>query len=255
MLLLFGIGIFPFQAQTLINAKSIIFNSLHRSLLHRLAVHLPLFGWPTMFRTSQPAVRTRPAGLGMALARRALALAALPCLLTTVETPVCAQDSPAAEYRTKASFLAAVPSFVEWPDTAFPSAQAPFNVCVRGDFSFGTTLAELARGASPRGRRVEVRWVHNDQDLRTCHIAFISRSESKRYAKLLQSLDGTGVLTVGETQNFLSAGGTITFSFERETLQFEVNLIAAETAHLKISSRLLALARHVVSKTEAAAKG
>ena len=97
-----------------------------------------------------------------------------------------------------------------------------------------------------------MRWVHKDQELRDCHIAFVSRSESKRYAKLLQALEGTGVLTVGETEEFLDAGGTITFSFEHETLQFEVNLVAAGSAHLKISSRLLALARRVVNRTEAA---
>jgi len=130
--------------------------------------------------------------------------------------------------------------------------QSPFLICVRGDFSFGTSLAELARGASPHGRRVGVRWVRKDQDLRNCHIAFVSRSESKRYAKRLQVLEGTGVLTVGETDAFLGAGGAISFSFERETLQFEVNLIAADTSHLKIRSRLLALARHVVTRTEAA---
>jgi len=166
--------------------------------------------------------------------------------------PVLAQNSTAAEYRNKASFLAAFPSFVEWPDSAFTSTQSPFVICVRGDFSFGTSLAELARGASPHGRRVEVHWVHKDQDLRTCHIAFISHSELRRYTKLLHVLEGAGVLTVGETDDFLTAGGAISFSSGREALQFEVNLNAADAAHLKISSRLLAIARRVMSRTEAA---
>lgn len=97
-----------------------------------------------------------------------------------------------------------------------------------------------------------MRWVHKDQELRDCHIAFVSRSEAKRYAKLLQALEGATVLTVGETEGFLGAGGSISFSFEHDTLQFEVNLVASDTAHLRISSRLLALARHVVNRTEAA---
>jgi hypothetical protein len=166
--------------------------------------------------------------------------------------PLHSENSPASEYRTKAIFLAAFPSFVEWPDNAFPSAESPFLICVRGDFSFGTSLAELSRGASAHGRRIEVRWVHKDQELRGCHIAFISRSELKRYAKVVQALEGSDVLTVGETDDFLAAGGAISFSSGQETLQFEVNLIAADTAHLRISSRLLALARHVVSRAEAA---
>jgi hypothetical protein len=174
------------------------------------------------------------------------------CLLAWAALPVWSQQSSTAEYRNKANFLATFPSFVDWPDTAFVSVQSPFLICVRGDFSFGTSLAELARGASPHGRRIEVRWVRKDQELRNCHIAFVSRSESKRYAKLLQVLEGADVLTVGETEGFLGAGGAISFLSEHETLQFEVNLIAADTAHLKISSRLLALARHVVTRAEAA---
>jgi hypothetical protein len=191
-------------------------------------------------------------GLRKSSRRPLLAAAVIAFIIAALTPHLPAQDSKVAEYRTKAHFLATFPSFVEWPEMAFPSPEAPFLICVRGDFSFGTTLAELTRGGSPHGRRVEVRWVHKDQELRNCHIAFVSRSESKRYAKLLQALDGAGVLTVGETEDFLRDGGAISFSFERETLQFEVNLVAADSAHLRISSRLLALARRVVNRAEAA---
>jgi YfiR/HmsC-like len=218
-----------------------------------MALHMPRLARRTVSRASHLIVPPpRSAGCGRkTVARRSMLVVAAACLLVSAAVPICSQASRAAEYRSKANFLATFPSFVDWPESAFISVQSPFFICVRGDFSFGTSLAELARGASPHGRRVEVRWVHKDQELRDCHIAFVSRSESKRYAKLLQLLEGAGVLTVGETETFLSAGGAVSFSFEHETLQFEVNLIAVDTAHLKISSRLLALARHVVSKTDA----
>jgi hypothetical protein len=80
----------------------------------------------------------------------------------------------------------------------------------------------------------------------------VSRSESKNYAKLLQAVEGAGVLTVGETPDFLAAGGIISFAVEREALQFEVNLVAADNARLKISSRLLGLARRVVNRNAGA---
>jgi hypothetical protein len=60
------------------------------------------------------------------------------------------------------------------------------------------------------------------------------------------------VLTVGETAEFLDAGGIVTFTMQQETLQFDVNLDGASRVHLKISSHMLALARRVVHKTEAA---
>ena len=156
------------------------------------------------------------------------------------------------EYRAKATFLATFPSFVEWRQEAFAEPAAPFLVCVVGDFRFGTSLAELTRNSSAHKRRVEVRWIHKDDQLRKCHILFVSRSESHRYAKLLQFVQGADVLTVGETADFLSAGGALSFYFEDRSLQFEVNLLAMNEAHLRVSSRLLALARRVVGKTEAA---
>jgi hypothetical protein len=90
--------------------------------------------------------------------------------------------------------------------------------------------------------------VHKDPELRSCHILFVSQSQAKRYAKVLQAVQGANVLTVGETPDFLSAGGAFTFSFQNEALQFDVNLLAANDAHLKVSSRLLA--RRVVNQTE-----
>jgi hypothetical protein len=183
------------------------------------------------------------------VALRIVSIALVLCVVWCLVLPLAAQDRQASEYRSKAIFLTTFPSFVDWPDTAFPSPQARFVICVRGDFSFGTTLAAVARGAAPHGRSVEVRWVHTDQDLLNCQIAFVSRSEAKRYVKLLQTVAGAGVLTVGETEGFLAAGGAISFSLEGESLRFEVNLVAAENAHLKISSRLLTLAWRVVKQS------
>ncbi len=174
------------------------------------------------------------------------------CFLALPTPYLLAQQSTPAEYRSKAHFLATLPSFIDWPGTAFASPQSPFLICVRGDFSFGTSLAELALDTSPHGRRVDVKWIHNDRDLRTCQVLFVSRSESKNYAKLLRVLGDAGVLTVGETTDFLAAGGIIAFAVDRDSLQFEVNLVAADHARLKISSRLLTLARRVLNHPEAA---
>lgn len=179
----------------------------------------------------------------------ALILAA--ALLLPVPCPSVQQASP-DEYREKANFLVVFPKFVEWPAEAFPSAQAPLLICVFGNFSFGTSLAELTRGALIRGRQVEIRWVRTEQALRTCHILFVSRSESMRYAKIFKAILGASVLTVGETPDFMARGGAIDFLIEEDRLRFAVNIGAANNAHLRISSSMLALAHHVVTKMEAA---
>ncbi len=169
-----------------------------------------------------------------------------------ISSSLLAQSSTSPEYRTKAHFLANFANFVAWPETAFASSQSSILLCVRGDFAFGTSLAEFTRGVSVHGRSMEVRWVRKDEDLRSCHIVFVSHSEAKRYARLLQTLHAASVLTVGETPDFLAAGGAVAFSFRQDALQFEIDLVHANKAHLRISSHLLALARRVVTSVDAA---
>lgn len=191
--------------------------------------------------------RARHAGLRRH--RGSLIRLGLTLILLFVPGSVSAQAVP-AEYRAKARFLTTFPSFIDWPENAFLSPQAPFLVCVLGDYRFGTALAESAQSASPHGRRVEVRWVRRDREARNCQILFVGESEAKKYAGILQAIHGRGILTVGETTDFLSAGGMLSFSFQNGTLQFDVNLAATNQARLRVSSRLLVLARRVLNNPE-----
>jgi YfiR/HmsC-like len=187
------------------------------------------------------------ASLLVALVRFGLTLSLLinPVLLE-------AQLVGTAENRVKANFLAKVPGFIEWPEEALPSGPAPFVICIIGDLSLGLPLSESVRGVTLHEKRAEIRSVHTEQELHSCHILFVSRFERKRYDRVLGSVRGLNVLTIGETPEFLDAGGIVSFSMQQETLQFDVNLDEANKAHLKISSRLLALARHVFNRMEAA---
>jgi len=166
--------------------------------------------------------------------------------------PLHAQTQANAEYWAKANFLSKFPSFVEWPADTLPPDHGPFRICVFGGFPFGTTLAEITRGTTMHGGRVEIYWIRKQQESRTCQVLFVSRSERKKYSSMLDAVRGRSVLTVGETPEFLDVGGIVNFSVQEGTLQFDVNLTEANRAHLKISSRLLALARHIVNPTEAA---
>jgi len=166
--------------------------------------------------------------------------------------PLPAQKQMNPEYRSKANYISKFPSFVDWPADAFPPESAPFLICVLGDYPFGISLSELTAGQTFRNHRYEVLWIHNPIDSRSCQLLFVSKSERKRYNQLLDIVRGQMILTVGETPDFLDAGGVIAFSMRGDTLQFDVNLAAANKAHLKMSSQLLTLARRVLKSTEAA---
>jgi hypothetical protein len=187
-----------------------------------------------------------------ARARRNRVPAALLAVTIAITSPFlsAAQEYVPAQSRSKAAFLATFPNFVDWPDGAFSASNSPLVACVLGDFRSGTALAEVSRDATPHGRRISVRWIKNDEQIHGCHILFVSSSELSRYSKVIALVQGTSTFTVGETANFLSAGGMLSVSFENDAVQFEVNLGSAREAHFHVSSRLLALAHRVVEPTE-----
>lgn len=174
-------------------------------------------------------------------------------LLTGVVRPLgAAQDSAANEIAWKANFLAKSATFLDWPgDSPLHMANA-FRWCVFGTFSFGTTLAEKTRDIVIEGKHSEVKWIRKESELGGCQIIFVTRSEAKNYAKVLDAARSGHALTVGETADFLDAGGMVALLTDGKAPAFEVNLEAVEAARLKLSSRLLALARRVVNHSTAA---
>ena len=51
-----------------------------------------------------------------------------------------------------------------------------------------------------------VKHVANADEYKRCHILFISASEKERLREILNAVKDAPVLTVGETEQFLSAG-------------------------------------------------
>ena len=152
------------------------------------------------------------------------------------------------EYQMKAMYLRQIPSFVEWPASSANTGRAAFQMCTLGDYPFGTRLAWEVGNVAVGGRKIELRWIRKEQELDGCEVIFFSRSEAKHYGKILDGLKGKSVLTVGESEGFLEAGGMVELSFENDRLQMKVNLVAARNANLKMDARLLAMAKRVVTE-------
>ena len=149
----------------------------------------------------------------------------------------------AGEYQVKAAFLFNFAKFVEWPGP--DPANDPINLCVVGDDPFGSLLDQMVKGKLANGRAMEIRRISPGVKFERCQIAFIAASERKRLPALLESLGHAGVLTVGETDDFARGGGIISFFLDNNHVRLEVNVDAADRAGLKISSKLLSLAKIV----------
>ena len=149
------------------------------------------------------------------------------------------------EYQVKAAFLFNFAKFAEWPADAFAGPGDPITICVAGDDPFGESLDNAVRGETVGGRRLAVERTRSLVKLRDCHIVFVARSERGRRHAILSSLEGASVLSVGEDDSFLTDGGVVRFVLDQNRVRFEINLAAAEGNRLKLSSKLLRLARAV----------
>jgi hypothetical protein len=148
------------------------------------------------------------------------------------------------EYQVKAAFLFNFTKFVDWPSEAFSDANSPFVITVFGNDPISSSL-EAIKGKVVNNRKLTVRRVKETQDIGKSNVLFVSPSAKKELVHILAALQGQSVLTVGEDAAFTQSGGIINFVNEDNKVRFEVNVSAAERAGLKISSRLLALARVV----------
>ena len=153
-----------------------------------------------------------------------------------------------AEYQLKAAFLFKITKFTEWPASAFASSNAPMVIGIVGDDSFGKTVEDAVSGEVVRDHPLVVKRLRADEDLRSCHVLFISRSEKDRVAKVLEKIKGRPVLTAGDTKDFAERGGIVNLLLVQDTVKLEINQSAAEEAGLQISAKLMKLARIVKPK-------
>ena len=176
-----------------------------------------------------------------ALTRRVILLVSMgACVLVGAPPPTLA-EGPSREPEIKAAFLYNFIKFVDWPTEFLPDTSDTITICVLRTDTFGDALESL-RGKTVKGRRLAIRRIEPGRAVDSCHVLFVGSSEEQRLSQVMQSVQRSSVLTVGETNEFLHSGGIINFVIERNKVHFEINLNSAERARLKLSSQLLGLA-------------
>lgn len=163
-----------------------------------------------------------------------------------------------SQYQVKAAFIYNFIKFVEWPQEKLPEKNSPYVIGVLGtDIDpffdphwFTNYLDQAVNGKTINDRKLLVKRSDRASNLKDCHLIFISASERNRMKDVLAALDQTGILTISETENFCQQGGMINFFMASGKVRFEINAHAAESAGLKISSKLLNVAKIVPTKSK-----
>ena len=160
--------------------------------------------------------------------------------LTSVHT-----QERSREYQIKAAFLFNFIRFVEWPPAPSDLGSLhPLTVCALGPDSVGDAFAIL-EGQQIKGRTLAFKHLETSEEISACAAIFVERAAESQLTDLLQNTSGTPLLTVGETRDFIDAGGIIAFVYDKNELRFEIDVGAAERAGIDIRSQLLTLAANV----------
>ena len=179
--------------------------------------------------------------------RRARFAVVLALSIATAWWPPCLAQSElqATEYKVKAAFLYKFAGYVEWPPQVFEKTDSPFVIGIAGADVLGDELAQVVAGRSIEGRPVEVRKLRRGEALNGLQVLFIGRSD-RGPSEVLASAKGRPVLTVTESEDAFAMGSMINFVIVGDRVRFDVALRQAEMANLKVSARLLSVARRVL---------
>jgi hypothetical protein len=184
---------------------------------------------------------------------------------------VCADDEPTQnrEHQIKAAFLYNFVQFTDWPKDKLAEPNT-ITIGLLGEHDFGNAF-EPVKSKTVKDKKLIIKdfgrfrksfqqnaagkleLANYLEQLRKCHVLFICDYERDNFKAILEIVKDYGVLTVGETADFLNYDGIITFIPGTDKIVFEVNQNICEREGLKISSKVLRLARKVIGDKESGA--
>ena len=150
-----------------------------------------------------------------------------------------------SEKDLEAVFLSKIPPYVTWPTTKQLSDSEDLVLGILGkDPELEALLQGLLKARPADAKPCIVKSVSAAEEVTRCHIVFIPRNENEHWRELLaKDINVSGVLTVGETDNFVRLGYVFNLNFPaKKKLKLEISSKNAKSAGLLIKPELLKLA-------------
>ena len=174
---------------------------------------------------------------------RALVVAASPLAFgAAYAQSALVRGDASGEARIKAAFICKFGNYVDWGKDGRP-AESAFVIGVVGGGRLLDELNRAASGQTVNGRPIVVRRLEKIDPVDDVAIVFVGRGNLPA-ADSLASMRGRPILTITESDD-AAPGSMINFVIVDDRVRFDIALPQAEQGGLKISGRLLALARKV----------
>jgi hypothetical protein len=158
-------------------------------------------------------------------------------------------ESLLAEYKVKAAYIYKFAGYVQWPAATWDTPENPIVIGLLGADILADELAQMVMDRRVDNHPLHVRKLRRGDPLTGLHILFLGRGESSTAHTVLASARGKPVLTVTESEPDFAAGSIVNFVVLDNKIRFDVAPRQGELANLKISARLLTVARKVIGET------
>ncbi len=146
--------------------------------------------------------------------------------------------------QVKAAYIYNLPNFVSWPDFQETAGEDIFIIKVLGNRSIARYLEVLTQGEKIKGLPISIVYIDSIYQARNCKILFVDNSyEDAVTDGQLADLANNGILTVGESLDFLKKGGIVGLVPVDKRIVVVVNLSMAQRARISFSSKLMKVAK------------
>lgn len=161
---------------------------------------------------------------------------------------VCrAQSAGAAENAIKAAFLYKFSAYIQWPPGVFSGPDAPIVFGILDADEIAENLEQITGERTVNGHPIAVRKLRPGDSISGVHVLFIGSSQAGVTENMLVESANRPVLTVTDSNHWNTSYSAINFVVVGDKVRFDVSLKSATRNDLKISTRLLSVARRVIA--------
>lgn len=170
--------------------------------------------------------------------RTGVLLGAIGVLVAFASMP-CRADGY-SEDAIKAAFLWRFSRFVDWPPG--PADDSLFTIAVLGAEG---VAGELQRLLPVARRPTQVRKIKRVAEIGDAQMLYVGPGHVSDLRAAVAAITTRPVLLVADDEHGLDAGATVNFLLIDQRVRFEVSVLAAERARLKLSAELISVATRV----------
>lgn len=151
-----------------------------------------------------------------------------------------------SEYEVKAEFIERFTRFVVWPGSSASPPSSPFTVCVWGDGPLASQLERVVARGKIKDRPARLLHVEPRDSFDGCQIVCVAVTDRGAVRSVMARTRGKPILSVADQPGFAEAGVLINLIVDEDgAVRFEINREVANASGLKISAKLMRLARLV----------